>query len=180
MEALFSYLLEIISNSYNLFTESQVLSLMRSCVCTGEGTPSKSSSIGREEIPSSSLTLAPIQLTEKRLEAGSGCWLQSSPSVSGPPKTRGSCWSLPELQAMLKIAPMAAPACSVENEFKEVGGLQSPVGTECSLGALWVVGQLPSQQETSGQAAALGDTSAAGEEQFLCAIENRYWEEKNR
>ena len=121
MEALFSYLLKLISNSYNLFTESQVLSLMRSCVCTGEGTPSKSSSIGREEIPSSSLTLAPIQLTEKRLEAGSGCWLQSSPSVSGPPKTRGSCWSLPELQAMLKIAPMAAPACSVENEFKEVG-----------------------------------------------------------
>ena len=120
MEALFSYLLKIISNSYNLFTESQVLSLMRSCVCTGEGTPSKSSSIGREEIPSSSLTLATIQLTEKRLEAGSGCWLQSSPSVSGPPKTRGSCWSLPELQAMLKIAPMAAPACSVENEFKEV------------------------------------------------------------
>ena len=49
---------------------------------------------------------------------GSGCWLHISPSLSGPPKTRGSCCSLPELHPMLNMAPIAAPACGVQIWFQ--------------------------------------------------------------
>ena len=114
--------------------------------------------------------------TEKRFKVGSGCWLQISPSESGPPKTRGSCCSLPELQPMLKIAPIAAPACSIEIDFR--GGKAktgSPAGTECSLGALWIVGQLSNQRATICQAAALDDTSAARVGPSLCILYNQYF-----
>ena len=123
------------------------------------------------------LTFAPIQLTENRFEVGSDCWLQSSPSVSGPPKTRGSCCSLPELQPMLRIAPIAAPACSIGTELKEGKGPAKPAGTECSLGARWIFDQGPNQQEIVDQEVALDDTSAARAEQSPCTVYCSFKEE---